>query len=159
MKIKAGVLITSSIIAPWKTPITSVNSSSVSWTGSTFRKTAPSSAAAITTRTSEKLWLAAFSCRWIPNTIHEIFVKFSQEKKRVNRRNLTLCSPDFLTFLPFQVGHLERSGHYLTVKDNQVVQLHPSTTLDHKPEWVVYNEFVLTTKNYIRTCTDVKPEW
>ena len=30
---------------------------------------------------------------------------------------------------------------------------------DHKPEWVLYNEFVLTTKNYIRTCTDVKPEW
>ena len=47
----------------------------------------------------------------------------------------------------------------MTVKDNQVVQLHPSTCLDHKPEWVLYNEFVLTTKNYIRTCTDVKPEW
>jgi len=58
-----------------------------------------------------------------------------------------------------QVAHLERSGHYLTVKDNQVVQLHPSTCLDHKPEWVLYNEFVLTTKNYIRTCTDIKPEW
>jgi HrpA-like RNA helicase len=58
-----------------------------------------------------------------------------------------------------QVAHLERSGHYLTVKDNQVVQLHPSTCLDHKPEWVMYNEFVLTTKNYIRTVTDVKGEW
>jgi len=58
-----------------------------------------------------------------------------------------------------QVAHLERTGHYLTVKDNQVVQLHPSTCLDHKPEWVLYNEFVLTTKNYIRTVTDVKPEW
>jgi len=58
-----------------------------------------------------------------------------------------------------QIAHLERTGHYLTVKDNQVVQLHPSTCLDHKPEWVLYNEFVLTTKNYIRTCTDVKPEW
>ncbi|XP_065828061.1 putative pre-mRNA-splicing factor ATP-dependent RNA helicase PRP1 isoform X2 [Oscarella lobularis] len=58
-----------------------------------------------------------------------------------------------------QVAHLERSGHYLTVKDNQVVQLHPSTCLDHKPEWVVYNEFVLTTKNYIRTVTDIKGEW
>ncbi|VDO94179.1 unnamed protein product [Soboliphyme baturini] len=58
-----------------------------------------------------------------------------------------------------QIAHLERAGHYLTVKDNQVVQLHPSTVLDHKPEWVVYNEFVLTTKNYIRTVTDVKPEW
>ncbi|CAG5119584.1 unnamed protein product [Candidula unifasciata] len=58
-----------------------------------------------------------------------------------------------------QVAHLERTGHYLTVKDSQVVQLHPSTVLDHKPEWVLYNEFVLTTKNYIRTVTDVKPEW
>ncbi|XP_048745743.1 putative pre-mRNA-splicing factor ATP-dependent RNA helicase PRP1 [Ostrea edulis] len=58
-----------------------------------------------------------------------------------------------------QIAHLERTGHYLTVKDSQVVQLHPSTCLDHKPEWVLYNEFVLTTKNYIRTVTDIKPEW
>jgi HrpA-like RNA helicase len=58
-----------------------------------------------------------------------------------------------------QVAHLERSGHYLTIKDNQTVQLHPSTCLDHKPQWVLYNEFVLTTKNYIRTVTDIKPQW
>ncbi|XP_074598255.1 DEAH-box helicase 15 isoform X2 [Brevipalpus obovatus] len=58
-----------------------------------------------------------------------------------------------------QIAHLERTGQYLTVKDNQNVQLHPSTCLDHKPEWVIYNEFVLTTKNYIRTVTDIKPEW
>lgn len=58
-----------------------------------------------------------------------------------------------------QVAHLERSGHYLTVKDNQVVQLHPSTTLDHKPEWCMYDEFVLTSKNYIRTVTDIKVDW
>ncbi|KAH7699885.1 DEAD box protein/DEAH protein box helicase [Aphelenchoides avenae] len=58
-----------------------------------------------------------------------------------------------------QVAHLERSGHYITVKDNQMVSLHPSTVLDHKPEWALYNEFVLTSKNYIRTVTDVRPEW
>ncbi|XP_033756621.1 putative pre-mRNA-splicing factor ATP-dependent RNA helicase PRP1 [Pecten maximus] len=58
-----------------------------------------------------------------------------------------------------QIAHLERTGHYLTVKDSQIVQLHPSTCLDHKPEWVLYNEFVLTTKNYIRTVSDVKPDW
>ncbi|XP_017792912.1 PREDICTED: putative pre-mRNA-splicing factor ATP-dependent RNA helicase PRP1 isoform X2 [Habropoda laboriosa] len=58
-----------------------------------------------------------------------------------------------------QVAHLERTGHYLTIKDNQIVQLHPSSCLDHKPEWVIYNEFVLTTKNYIRTVTDIKPDW
>ncbi|GFR40936.1 hypothetical protein Agub_g1596 [Astrephomene gubernaculifera] len=58
-----------------------------------------------------------------------------------------------------QVAHLARQGQYLTVKDNQVVHLHPSTCLDHKPEWVLYQEFVLTTKNYIRSCLDIKGEW
>ena len=38
---------------------------------------------------------------------------------------------------PLQVAHLERTGQYLTVKDNQMVYLHPSTCLDHKPEWCV----------------------
>jgi HrpA-like RNA helicase len=72
-----------------------------------------------------------------------------------------LCAIKYLLllipgFVGVQVAHLERTGHYLTVKDNQVVQLHPSTCLDHKPDWVIYNEFVLTTKNYIRTVTDIK---
>ena len=49
-----------------------------------------------------------------------------------------------------QIAHLEHKGHYLTVKDGQQVYLHPSTVLSTKPEWVMYNEFVLTTKNYIR---------
>ncbi|ODQ65947.1 P-loop containing nucleoside triphosphate hydrolase protein [Nadsonia fulvescens var. elongata DSM 6958] len=48
---------------------------------------------------------------------------------------------------------------YLTVKDNQDVLLHPSTVLSQDSEWVIYHEFVLTTKNYIRTVTSVKPEW
>ena len=48
---------------------------------------------------------------------------------------------------------------YVTVKDNQPVILHPSTVLGQDSEWVVYNEFVLTSKNYIRTVTAVKPEW
>ena len=52
-----------------------------------------------------------------------------------------------------QIAHLERTGHYLTAKDNQVVALHPSCNLDMKPEWVLYHEFVLTTRNFIRTRT------
>ena len=31
--------------------------------------------------------------------------------------------------------------------------------LQHKPEWCLYNEFVLTSKNYIRMVTDIKGEW
>eukprot|EP00455_Lapot_gusevi_P031023 TRINITY_DN3348_c0_g1_i3.p1 TRINITY_DN3348_c0_g1~~TRINITY_DN3348_c0_g1_i3.p1 ORF type:complete len:699 (-),score=169.43 TRINITY_DN3348_c0_g1_i3:34-2130(-) len=96
----------------------------------------------------------------------------TQLARIMKRLNLRLVSTDFnsknyyinirkclVEGFFMQVAHLERSGHYLTVKDDQVVSLHPSACLDHKPEWVVYNEFVLTTKNYIRTVTDVKGEW
>lgn len=37
--------------------------------------------------------------------------------------------------------------------------IHPSTVIDNKPDWVIYNEFVLTTRNYIRTVTKIDPEW
>jgi len=58
-----------------------------------------------------------------------------------------------------QVAHLDPSGHYQTVKDNQPVALHPSCCLDHKPEWALYHEFTLTTKQFIRTVTEIRGEW
>ncbi|KAJ9112442.1 DEAH-box ATP-dependent RNA helicase prp43 [Naganishia adeliensis] len=59
-----------------------------------------------------------------------------------------------------QVAHRSgEKGSYTTVKDNQIVRLHRSTGLDTSPEWVVYNEFVLTTGNFIRTVTDIRGEW
>ncbi|PQP94944.1 putative pre-mRNA-splicing factor ATP-dependent RNA helicase DEAH2 [Prunus yedoensis var. nudiflora] len=59
-----------------------------------------------------------------------------------------------------QVAHLESNiGHYSTVKDNQVVHLHPSSCLDHKPEWIVYHEYVLTSRNFIRTVTNICGDW
>ncbi|KAL3087375.1 hypothetical protein niasHT_029369 [Heterodera trifolii] len=58
-----------------------------------------------------------------------------------------------------QIAHLEKSGHYITIKDKQKINLHPSTVLDHRPEWALYNEFVLTSQNFIRTVTEVRPEW
>ena len=47
----------------------------------------------------------------------------------------------------------------MTLKDDQVVTMHPSTVIDHKPEWVLYNEFMLTSRNYIRTVLVIEPEW
>jgi len=96
-----------------------------------------------------------------------------QQLVRIMKRfELPLVSTDFtskdyyinirkclVTGFFMQVAHHERTGQYLTIKDNQIVALHPSTCLDHKPEWCLYNEFVLTTKNYIRTVSDIRPEW
>ena len=96
-----------------------------------------------------------------------------------------------------QVAHLQKQGHYLTAKDNQVVAIHPSSVLDNKPavstkmsilfvsrhnirlcrslvigltplrpsifcyfsQWILFQDFVLTTKNFVRSCTAVRVEW
>lgn len=59
-----------------------------------------------------------------------------------------------------QVAKRDNSAKvYHTIKDNQGVRLHPSTVLKTEYDWVVYNEFVLTSHQYIRTCTGIKPEW
>lgn len=97
----------------------------------------------------------------IREQLHRIMVK----------HKIRLCSTDFtskdysinirkalLSGCFMRVAHMERGGSYSTVKDNQVVALHPSSGLE-KPEWVMYEEFVLTSRSFIRTCTDIEPQW
>ncbi len=44
--------------------------------------------------------------------------------------------------------------------DNQVVYIHPSSALfNRQPDWVIYHELVLTTKEYMRECTAIDPKW
>lgn len=78
------------------------------------------------------------------------------DKKYYENIRRALCAGFFM-----QVAKKEAQGKsvYTTIKDNQSVLLHPSTVLAHDAEWVLYNEFVLTTKNYIRTVVAIKPEW
>ncbi|KAJ9623058.1 DEAH-box ATP-dependent RNA helicase prp43 [Taxawa tesnikishii (nom. ined.)] len=78
-----------------------------------------------------------------------------EDKKYYENIRRALVSGFFM-----QVAKKDSSGKsYVTVKDEQSVLVHPSTVLGQDAEWVLYNEFVLTTKNYIRTVTAVKPEW
>lgn len=77
-----------------------------------------------------------------------------QTRHYVNIRRALVCG----YFM--QIAHKEgEKGSYLTVKDNQVVSLHPSCGLETQPEWVLFNEFVLTTRPFIRTVTEIRPEW
>ncbi|KII84726.1 hypothetical protein PLICRDRAFT_126611 [Plicaturopsis crispa FD-325 SS-3] len=82
-------------------------------------------------------------------------VSMTDERKLyVNIRQALVCG------FFMQIAHKEgEKGNYLTVKDNQVVALHPSCGLDTQPEWVIFNEFVLTTRPYIRMVSDIRPEW
>ncbi|KAF9269099.1 P-loop containing nucleoside triphosphate hydrolase protein [Marasmius fiardii PR-910] len=89
-------------------------------------------------------------------------ISLSDEKKLFFNVRKTLVIGFFM-----QVAHKEgEKGNYLTVKDNQAcafrangVALHPSCGLDSQPEWVLFNEFVLTKRPYIRTNTAIRADW
>nr|XP_009860657.1 ATP-dependent RNA helicase DHX8 [Ciona intestinalis] len=49
---------------------------------------------------------------------------------------------------------------YRTLVDQQVVYIHPSSALfNRQPEWIIYHELVLTTKEYMREVTAIDPKW
>jgi len=43
----------------------------------------------------------------------------------------------------------------MTIKDQQVVLIHPSSVIAHRPNFVLFNEFAITKKNYMRVCSRV----
>ncbi|XP_016455983.2 pre-mRNA-splicing factor ATP-dependent RNA helicase DEAH1 [Nicotiana tabacum] len=62
-------------------------------------------------------------------------------------------------FFP-HAARLQKNGSYRTVKHPQTGHIHPSSGLSQVlPRWVVYHELVLTTKEYMRQVTELKPEW
>jgi len=49
---------------------------------------------------------------------------------------------------------------YRTLTEMQQVYIHPSSSLyQRNPEWIVYHELVLTSKEYLRECSTLEPEW
>ncbi|KAF7113227.1 hypothetical protein RHSIM_RhsimUnG0148700 [Rhododendron simsii] len=57
-------------------------------------------------------------------------------------------------------ARMQKNGSYRKVKTPQTVYIHPSSGLAQVlPRWVVYHELVLTTKEYMRQITELKPEW
>lgn len=58
-----------------------------------------------------------------------------------------------------QIGYQERQNVYSTVRDCQTVMVHPSSVLKTKPDWVLYNELVITNKKYMRLVSPVAQQW
>ncbi|KAL6558600.1 Pre-mRNA-splicing factor ATP-dependent RNA helicase DEAH1 [Orobanche minor] len=57
-------------------------------------------------------------------------------------------------------ARLQKNGSYRTVKHPQTVHIHPSSGLSQVlPRWVIYHELVLTTKEFMRQVTELKPDW
>ncbi|CAM0910536.1 unnamed protein product [Alopecurus aequalis] len=60
----------------------------------------------------------------------------------------------------FNAARKDPQGGYRTLADHQQVYIHPSSALFHQqPEWVIYNEIVMTTKEYMREVTAINPAW
>ena len=51
-----------------------------------------------------------------------------------------------------QVAHLQKQGHYLTAKDNQVVAIHPSSVLDNKPAVSTKMSILFVSRHNICLC-------
>ncbi len=60
----------------------------------------------------------------------------------------------------FHAAKRDPQEGYKTLMDSHQVYIHPSSSLFNKnPEWVVYHELVLTTKEYMRNICTIDPEW
>ncbi|WOL03255.1 hypothetical protein Cni_G11975 [Canna indica] len=111
------------------------------------------------------------------NFINQAVLKSADNVKEqlvliMHKINLTMSSSDFsssnscdnirkglLAGYFMQVAQLDHSGDYLTVKGHHVVDLHPTSCLASRPEFVIYNDFVLASRNYIRIITEVPGHW
>uniref|UniRef100_A0A1I7VSS6 RNA helicase n=1 Tax=Loa loa TaxID=7209 RepID=A0A1I7VSS6_LOALO len=73
------------------------------------------------------------------------------------------CSDEVLTIVSMlsvqNVFYRPKEG-YRTIVDGQNVYIHPSSALfQNQPEWVVYHELVMTTKEYMREVTAIEAKW
>ena len=74
-----------------------------------------------------------------------VSLPFEDKNYYSNIRKAIACG--FFMQVAFRASGSGARGSYTTIKDNQVVAPHPSTTLDHTPEFLLYHEFVLTSRN------------
>ncbi|GJX91829.1 probable pre-mRNA-splicing factor ATP-dependent RNA helicase DEAH5 [Tanacetum coccineum] len=60
----------------------------------------------------------------------------------------------------FHAARKDPQEGYRTIVENQPVYVHPSSALfQRQPDWVIYHELVMTTKEYMREVTVVDPKW
>ncbi|THG22402.1 hypothetical protein TEA_012622 [Camellia sinensis var. sinensis] len=60
----------------------------------------------------------------------------------------------------FHAARKDPQEGYRTLVENQPVYIHPSSSLfQRQPDWVIYHELVMTTKEYMREVTVVDPKW
>ncbi|KAJ3331053.1 DEAH-box ATP-dependent RNA helicase prp22 [Gonapodya sp. JEL0774] len=83
------------------------------------------------------------------------------------RQDIVSCGKNFRKVLLAICGGFFRHAAkkdpqegYKTLVEGTPVYIHPSSALfNHQPEWVIYHELVMTTKEYMREVVAVDPKW
>ena len=61
-----------------------------------------------------------------------------------------------------QAAKVKGIGEYINLRTSVTVQLHPTSSLyglGYLPDYVIYHELILTSKEYMSTVTSVDPHW
>uniref|UniRef100_A0A7S2TA84 RNA helicase n=1 Tax=Chloropicon roscoffensis TaxID=1461544 RepID=A0A7S2TA84_9CHLO len=75
--------------------------------------------------------------------------------RNFNKIRRAICSGYF-----YNCAKKDPQEGYKTLVEQTPVYIHPSSSLFHsQPDWVVYFELVLTTKEYMRECCSIEPKW
>eukprot|EP00177_Eucheuma_denticulatum_P004029 GFKZ01007288.1.p1 GENE.GFKZ01007288.1~~GFKZ01007288.1.p1 ORF type:complete len:838 (-),score=138.40 GFKZ01007288.1:2723-5236(-) len=62
----------------------------------------------------------------------------------------------------YNACRLQKNGSYRTMTNPHTVQIHPSSYLarsERRPRWLIFNELVFTTKEYIRQVFEIEGAW
>jgi ATP-dependent RNA helicase DHX8/PRP22 len=75
--------------------------------------------------------------------------------KNYNKVRKAICSGFFV-----HAARKDPQEGYKTLVEGQPVYIHPSSALfQRNPDWVIYHELVMTTKEYMREVTTIDPKW
>ncbi|EAL72003.1 DEAD/DEAH box helicase [Dictyostelium discoideum AX4] len=58
-------------------------------------------------------------------------------------------------------AQLQPDGSYQTIREKHKLWLHPTSVLclSNSPQWVIFNEVTITTKEYMKDVTSIEPNW
>jgi len=91
----------------------------------------------------------------VVDMLEKVEVEMTSDVNNVDGQRKAILSGFF-----YHTARLRKDGSYVTVKHPHTVEIHPQSALfGQNPKLVCYHELVLTTKEYMRGCVEIKPEW
>ena len=76
------------------------------------------------------------------------------------QKNLNKVRKSITAGFFFHTARKDPKEGYKSLVDNQTIYIHPSSAVYNKsPQWVVYHELILTSKEYMVEITTINPRW